>query len=140
MSLVDHRQVIVQFNSGRFPKESTHDGTGLEPSRRIAARSEPNDRSVPQQVADVLRQFDLEPACLERIGTAVTAAVRQMPRNSAGKTVCVRIFLSGWKRADLAQKQSWGFFVVEKSAIHDESLTYIDLFLFAEGDVQGART
>ncbi len=97
--------------------------------------SDPDDGSVPQQLADVLREINLGATCLERIGTVAAAAVRQAPRNSAGKTVCVRIYLSGWKHADLIQKQSWGFFVVEKSAVHDESLTYIDLFLFAEGDV-----
>ena len=97
--------------------------------------SEINDDSEPQRVADVLRQFDLGPACLERIGAVVTTAARQALRNSAGETVCVRICLSGLERADLEQKQSWGFFVVEKPAVRGESLAYIDLYLFNEGDV-----
>ena len=97
--------------------------------------SNPDDGSARQQVVDALHQFNPGFACLERIGTAVAASLRKVPRNSAGKTVCVRIYLSGLKRADLVQKQSWGFFVVDKSAAHAESLTYIDLFLFTEGDV-----
>ena len=97
--------------------------------------SEINDDSAPQQVADVLRQFDLGSTYMERIGTVVAAAARQALRNSAGETVCVRIYLSGLERADLEPKQSWGFFVVEKPAVHGESLATIDLYLFNEGNV-----
>ncbi len=64
----------------------------------------------------------------------VAAAVRQALQNSAGETAWVRIYVSSLKRAELEQKQSWGFFVVEKPTVHDESLAYIELFLFAEGE------
>ena len=97
--------------------------------------SKPDDDSARQQVVDTLHQFDPGSACLERIGTAVAAAVRKVLRNSAGETVCARIYLSELKYTDPVQKQSWGFFVVEKPTAHGESLAYIELFLFAEGDV-----
>ena len=101
--------------------------------------SEPTDEAAWQHVADVLSQFEPGSANLERIRMAVAATVRKVLRNTAGETVCVQIYVSGPKRADLEQRQSWGFFVVEKPAVHDESLTYVELFLFAEGEMSGAR-
>ena len=87
-----------------------------------------------QHVVDILSQYDAAPACPERIGTAVAEAVRRALSNSAGETICVRIYMSGVKRAEAEQKQGWGFYLVEKPAIDQESPTTVELFLFAEGD------
>lgn len=96
--------------------------------------SDPSADTAQQHVVDVLRNYDAAPACLERIGSAVAAAVSRARQNSSSETVCVRIYVSGVNHADPEQKQGWGFYVVEKPAVHKESFTDIELFLFTEGE------
>lgn len=87
-----------------------------------------------QHVVDILGKYDPAPDCLDRIGTAVAEAVRRALSNTAGEMLCIRIYVSGVKRANPDQKQGWGFYVVEKPAGRKESSTIVELFLFAEGD------
>jgi len=46
--------------------------------------------------------------------------------------VSVRVYVSSLSRADQEQSHGWGFFLVEKTDVHDESSILIELFLYSE--------
>ena len=95
-------------------------------------RTEPAGDLAMQQVTTAVRDFDLSPTCLERIRTAVAGAVSKARRDSAGGRVSVRVYVSSLSRADQEQSHGWGFFLVEKTGVHDESPILIELFLYSE--------
>lgn len=94
--------------------------------------SEPSDDLAMQQATAALREYDLSPAYLERIRTAVAETVRKALRDSAGGRVSVRVYVSSLSRADQEQSHGWGFFLVEKTGVHDESPILMELFLYSE--------
>ena len=91
-----------------------------------------------QQVTAALRDFDLSPPDLERVRTAVAGAVSQARRDSAGRRVSVRIYVSSLDQMGQGQSHGWGFFLVGKpsdeTSDEGESSALIDLFLYAEED------
>ncbi len=101
-------------------------------------RDEPAGDLATQQVTAAVRDFDLSPAYLERVRTAVAGAVSTARRASAGGPVSVRIYISSLDQTGRGQSHGWGFFLVGKSIDEtnggDKSSALIDLFLYAEED------
>ena len=95
-------------------------------------RDELMSDQVMQQVTATVRDFDLSPAYLERVRRAVAGAVSKAQRDSAGGRVSVRVYVSSLSRADQEQSHGWGFFLVEKTGVHNESPILIELFLYSE--------
>ncbi len=95
-------------------------------------RDEPAGELAMQQVTAAVRGCDLSPSYLERVRMAVAGAVSQARRDSAGGRVSVRVYVSSLSRADQEQSHGWGFFLVEKAGVHDESPILIELFLYSE--------
>ena len=91
-----------------------------------------------QQVTAAVRDFDLSPAYLERVNTAVAGAVSKAVRESGGGQVSIRIYVSSLDQAGQRQPHSWGFFLVGKridQAIGEgESRALVELFMYAEED------
>jgi len=91
-----------------------------------------------QQVTAAVREFDLSPAYLERVSTAVAGAVSKALRDSAGGPVSVRIYVSSLDQGRQGQSHGWGFFLVGKHidepSNDGESPALIELFLYAEED------
>ena len=97
-------------------------------------RDEPAGDLAMQQVTAAVRDFDLSPTYLERVRTAVAGAMSKALRDSADGRVSVRVYVSSLSRADQEQSHGWGFFLVEKTGVHDESPILIELFLYSEED------
>lgn len=85
-----------------------------------------------QQVTAAVHDFELSPPYLERVRTAVAGAMSKARRDAAGGRVSVRVYVSSLSRADQEQSHGWGFFLVEKTGVRDESPILIELFLYSE--------
>jgi len=99
-------------------------------------RDEPAADLAMPQVTAAVRDLDLSPAYLERVRTAAAGAVSKALRDSAGRPVSVRIYVSSLDQLDRGQSHGWGFFLVGKhidETIGDgESDALIELFLYSE--------
>jgi hypothetical protein len=101
-------------------------------------RDEPVGDLAMQQVTAVVRDFDLSPAYVERVRTAVVEAVRKARRDSAGRPMSVRIYVSSLDQTSQGQSHGWGFFLigkhVDETSGDGDSPALIELFLYAEAD------
>ncbi len=95
-------------------------------------RDEPAGELAMQQVTAAVRGCAISPSYLERVRMAVAGAVSQARRDSAGGRVSVRVYVSTLSQADEEQSHGWGFFLVEKTGVPDESPILIELFLYSE--------
>ncbi len=139
MSLIDPCRAILRFNVRRFLKETEDTMNSVwYLVADFTQRDESAGDLATQQVTAAVRDFDLSPAYLERVRTAVAEAVSKALRDSARGPASVRIYVSSLDQTGQGRSHSWGFFLVGKridEPIGDgESPALIELFLYAEED------
>lgn len=102
-----------------------------------ATASRGDDRQLPEEVAETLRELNVPSLQLERIqNTLLEAVQRALLRNKqAGPVSPVHVRI--WVAGECASGRCWGFFLVEKrgcdlQGVAGEAERLVELFLYQE--------